>query len=403
MKAIGHVDADSFYVSCERVRDRGLMGKPVCVLSNQGACVIACSYEAKALGIKVGVPVWEARKLFPDVIYIKRDFQWYGVLSAAMQDVLGAYSDQIEYYSIDESFLDFGDYRGSWKKLALDIQDQMMRQVGIPVSVGISMTRILAKIGSDFKKPLGTMIVRPSNLKQFLMRVPILEISGIGRRLALRLAPEGVETAWDYVNKPHWLIKKLLHKPGEEIWYELKGRSLLPVRTEKPEQKGVSRGGSLWGHHKDPKYIWGFLIRNLERFANALWKQDLEVGNLVLFLLTSDGKFVKHVEPLPVFTNNYSLLLLSLRSAFEKSFVAGVSYCASHLLGEPVRAGGKGQLEMFELEDEKSRALVKLRRELNEKFGVFAVRGGATAYVPKVFKDDASHFEISDVEGKFCF
>src|SRR5690242_5037107 len=103
---IGHVDADAFYVSAERVRYEHLVDTPVGVLGNQGACVIAKSYEMKARGVKTGMPIWDAQKLCPEGLYVKRDFRWYEVLSRLMLDVVRDLSPRVEYYSIDEFFFD---------------------------------------------------------------------------------------------------------------------------------------------------------------------------------------------------------------------------------------------------------------------------------------------------------
>ena len=102
--AVGHLDADCFYVSAERVRDASLLGRPVGVLSNQGACVIAKSYEMKAFGVKTGEPIWKARAKCPDGIYIMRDFQWYERLSRGMLAIVHEVSPRVEYHSVDEFF-----------------------------------------------------------------------------------------------------------------------------------------------------------------------------------------------------------------------------------------------------------------------------------------------------------
>src|SRR5437870_11929292 len=109
--AIGHLDADCFYVSAERVRDTFLLGKPVGVLGNQGACVIAKSYEMKAAGVQTGTPIWEAVRLCPDGVYLKRDFRWYEVLSRRLLEAVRAFSPAVEYYSIDEFFFRVVPYR----------------------------------------------------------------------------------------------------------------------------------------------------------------------------------------------------------------------------------------------------------------------------------------------------
>jgi nucleotidyltransferase/DNA polymerase involved in DNA repair len=101
LDVVGHLDADAFYVSAERVRAAYLVGKPVGVLGNQGACVIAKSYEMKAAGVKTGMPVWDAKKLCPDGVYVKRDFRWYEVLSRRMLEVVKKASPKVEFYSVD--------------------------------------------------------------------------------------------------------------------------------------------------------------------------------------------------------------------------------------------------------------------------------------------------------------
>jgi len=275
MKLIAHVDADSFYVSCERVRSPELLARPVCVLGNQGAIIVARSYEAKKLGAKVGMPVWEAKRLYPEMIFVKRDFEWYSVLSEAMQEVFCEFTDTVEYYSIDESFLDLGDLSGNIDCLAAEIQNTVFKKTGLPVSVGISLTKTLAKMASDKNKPRGLKLVLKEGLESFLKESSVSEVSGIGAKLFERLVPLGINTAFDFVSRDREFIKKILHRPGEMLWYELNGKLILPVRNKRPERKGLSRGGSLYGMKSDKNIVFAFLLRNLERLWEALLKQGL--------------------------------------------------------------------------------------------------------------------------------
>src|SRR3954462_1607089 len=140
--AMGHLDADCFYVSAERGRAAFLCGKPVGVLGNQGACVIAKSYEMRSVGVKTGEPIWEALVKCPDGIYIKRDFRWYEVLSRRMLDIVRELSPRVEYYSIDEFFFQAViDGRQTLQELALAIRDRIWGRVRVPVTVGIARTR----------------------------------------------------------------------------------------------------------------------------------------------------------------------------------------------------------------------------------------------------------------------
>src|SRR5262249_49158726 len=149
-RAVGHLDADCFYVSAERVRDEFLAEKAVGVLGNQGACVIAKSYEMKAAGVSTGMPIWDALALCPGGIYVKRDFRWYEVLSRMMLEVVRDLSPRVEYYSIDEFFFQAVPPRGrTFQELAVAIRDRVMERVRVPVTVGIARTRTLAKLISD--------------------------------------------------------------------------------------------------------------------------------------------------------------------------------------------------------------------------------------------------------------
>jgi DNA polymerase V len=151
---IGHADADRFYCSAECVRNQFLVGKPLGVLGNQGACVIARSYKMSDKGVKVGDPVWEARKLCPDGIYRKRDFKWYEVLSRKMLSVLRELSPRVEYYSIDEFVFEVDPLPGRpLAATARHVPDTIWLKTGLPVTVGIGRSRTLAKLLSDEAKP----------------------------------------------------------------------------------------------------------------------------------------------------------------------------------------------------------------------------------------------------------
>src|ERR1700730_17446407 len=141
----GHLDADCFYVSAERVRNRFLRDKPVAVLGNQGACVIAKSYEMKAHGVKTGEPIWDAVLKCPDGVYLKRDFRWYEVLSRLMYTHLCEFSPRVEFYSVDEFFFEALPFRRlSLEKTAVAIRDCIFKKVQLPVTVGIARTKTFA-------------------------------------------------------------------------------------------------------------------------------------------------------------------------------------------------------------------------------------------------------------------
>lgn len=402
MKFYAHVDADCFYVSCERLRDACLEGRPVAVLGNQGACVIARSYEMKAAGVAVAMPVWRAKRMCPEAIFVKRDFRWYGVLSRAMQEVLREFTDEIEYYSVDESFLYLGQVARPLE-LAQEMQDRMRLRTGLPVSVGLGPTRKLAKVAAKKGKPLGVTVIDDLNREELLADVPIFDVPGIGRRLKYRCYKHGIKTALDFARRERKWIKREFHKPGEQLWYELNGRSVLGIQTERASRKIVSRGGSVWGHVKDRDYLWGFLVRNLERFCTELWGEDIEILKLTVILRRSDGRNHSASVPLPDYTSDQAVLLAAMEKGFEKAFKYGPTYCRVHLVGLPLRHACSKQLNLFSQDSQKAASLKKLKAELNQRFGLFTLRNASSQMAGEVFKDKVSDFEITDIPGKHLF
>src|SRR6476619_7496621 len=233
---VGHLDADCFYVSAERVRHPDLAGKPVGVLGNNGACVIAKSYEMKAAGVKTGTPIWDAKALCPEGVYVKRDFYWYEVLSRKMLDIVGRFSPSVEYYSIDECFL------RAEPRAAVTIRDHIREHAGLPVTIGVARTRTLAKLFSDTAKPFGAVtVLTRDHERELLAKLAVTEISGIAGRRAARLLPYGIRTCLDLADAPGHLVKQLLTKTGYELWLELNGTQVTPIRPERPPHKVLAR------------------------------------------------------------------------------------------------------------------------------------------------------------------
>src|SRR5262249_2611579 len=173
---------------------------PCGVLGNQGACVIARNYVMKKYGIKVGEPVWEAKKKCPHAVFIKRDFRWYETLSRKMLHEVGSFSPTIEYYSIDEFFWEGRPAKGqNYIQTAQTIRDHIKRSTGLPMTVAFARTRTLAKLFADTAKPFGAVAVEtPDHETELLAKLPVTEIAGIGGRRAARLEPYRGRTCPDF-------------------------------------------------------------------------------------------------------------------------------------------------------------------------------------------------------------
>ncbi len=404
---VGHLDADCFYVSAERVRDAFLKGKPVGVLGNQGACVIAKSYEMKAVGVKTGEPIWEALVKCPEGIYIKRDFRWYEVLSRRMLDVARELSPRVEYYSIDEFFFQAVTGPGqALQDLALAIRDRIWQRVGVPVTVGIARTRTLAKLISDAAKPFGALAVIDRQAEEALLAGrPVTEITGIAGRRAARLAPWGITTCLDLARADRRLVRSLLTASGEALWWELNGDAVQAIHTRRPTHKALSRGGSFGESTAEPVVLHAWLVRNLVRLIEALRFHEVTVGRLTVAIQYKTGHAGVGQKGLPVSTDRFDLLLEAARPCLRMAWMPGVQASHMHLIAEDLCPRGQHAQDLFEPPRRRAmaEAVARLKEEVNNRHGRFALRSAATLYLPAIYRDVANAYDICDIRGKICF
>lgn len=224
---IAHIDMNSYFASCEQQDNPAWRGKPIGVCEHLGGIIIAPSVEAKRWGIKTGTPVWEARKLYPKIILTKTNPDRYRFYTARFLKVFADYTDRIEKYSIDEAFLDLTlscNIRGfkdgilqqldPWeeaRRIAKDIKQRITNEVGdwIRCSVGISYSKLVAKIASDLQKPDGLVVVRPQDKDSLYERLVLTDIPGIGNRQEKNLNRLGITTLKELRDYP--LTKLVTH------------------------------------------------------------------------------------------------------------------------------------------------------------------------------------------------
>ena len=222
-------DCNNFFASCERVFRPDLQNKPVIVLSSNDGCVIARSNEAKALGIKMGVPYFKIRDIVSNynVAVFSTNMALYGDMSQRVRWVLEEFSPAIEIYSIDEAFLDLRGLQNiDFDEYAKNISKRCMRMTSIPVSVGIAPTKTLAKIASKLCKQYpklqgGCYMHRPEDIEKVLRKYPIEDVWGIGRKTAPKLKAMGVNTAFDYTQLSEIVVRNIIGITGVRIWKEL--------------------------------------------------------------------------------------------------------------------------------------------------------------------------------------
>ncbi len=405
--AVGHLDADCFYVSAERVRDEFLRGKPVGVLGNQGACVIAKSYEMKALGVGTGMPIWDALALCPHGVYVKRDFRWYEVLSRQMLEAARELSPRVEFYSIDEFFFLAEPRPGqSFQGLAEAVRDRIWRALGVPVTVGIARTRTLAKLISDAAKPFGALaVLDPGAEAALLADRPVTEITGIAGRRERRLAPWGIRSCLDLARADRRLVRELLTSTGEALWWELNGEPVQPIHPARPPHKALSRGGSFGDASADPAVLFAWLVRNLERLIEELEYHRVGAGRLSVWVGYHDGRFGLGQTHLAVPTDRFDLLLDAARPCLRRAWIPRARAGRMHLIAEQLTPRRSTPLSLFDPPgaDARARAVAQLKRQVNDRHGRFTLRSAATLPLAAIYRDAANGYDICDVRGKVCF
>ena len=247
---IALADCNNFYASCERVFNPALKNKPVIVLSNNDGCVIARSNEAKAIGIRMGEPVFKARELIEqnNVNVFSTNFALYGDMSKRVMSLLSSMSPDIEIYSIDEAFMDFSGIQDCFK-LGFEMRDTVARHTGIPISIGVAKTKTLAKVANYYVKhhtEKDVCVLHDKNqIGDILKSMPVSKVWGIGSRYAKMLNSYGVKDAFDFISlDENWVLKKMTIM-GLKIQRELKGDPCVSIDTNPSPKKNICTSRSF--------------------------------------------------------------------------------------------------------------------------------------------------------------
>jgi DNA polymerase-4 len=242
MRKIIHIDMDAFFASVEQLDNPELRGKPVAVGgSGERHVVAAASYEARKYGVRSAMPSVTAKRLCPDLIFVRHRFERYHELSQKVFEIFTEYTDVIEPLSIDEAFLDVTYDKkniGSATIIAREIKKEIRERTGLTASAGISVNKFLAKIASDIKKPDGLFLIPPEEAEKFIEKLPIEEFYGIGRVTAEKMHKLGIHNGADLKK---WDLSSLIRNFGKagKFYYDIsRGTDERPVETE-AERKSI--------------------------------------------------------------------------------------------------------------------------------------------------------------------
>jgi DNA polymerase-4/DNA polymerase V len=383
-QAIVHIDGDAFFTSCEEAIHPELRGKPIITGGERG--IVACaSYAAKAFGIKRGVPLHEAKKICPGLIVLPSDYESYSLFSRRMFETVRRSTPQVEEYSIDECFADITGMRralrASYETIAANIQKEIARELGLTVSIGLSLTKVLAKIASKHQKPNGLAVIPGRSIASYLQDLPVEKVWGIGPATTHYLNKLGIKTALEFARMPEETVRKRLTKPGVEIWRELRGESVYPVTTEaKTNYASISKMKTFAPPTKDPQYLFAHLLRNLESACIKARRYKLAANKIVPILkrqnFESDACEIKLNRP-----SSQPLELSDLlRVIFESLFRENEPYRATGIVLLDLVPDVHCQYSLFEdpVTVEKIRSLYEAVDKISSRFGKHTLHLGGS-------------------------
>jgi DNA polymerase-4/DNA polymerase V len=416
-RAILHIDGDSFFASCEVARDPHLRGKPVVTGAERGI-VSSMTYEAKRLGISRAMPLHEIRRKFPEAVILPSDYETYSLYSHRMYEIVRRYTPSVEEYSIDECFAELTGmrraHRMSYPKMAEAIRSDLGRELGMTFSMGLSVTKVLAKIGSKWKKPDGLTLIPLQKSRGFLEKTPTGSVWGIGPNTSAYLARYGIRTAYEFTLSDEAWVRATCSKPIVEIWRELRGEAVYEIDdTGRESYQSISKTKTFTPSSHSPVFVFSQLSKNVENACIKARRWGLAAPEIFFFLKSQDFQYRGCEIKLPHATSVPQDILSAVREHFPRIFKRGEEYRATGITLLKLENAADQQLDLFG-GVEKTEAITRVYESvdaISRRFGKHAVflasshaamnrrlgegeRGGPSTATPLRFKGESARRRI---------
>ena len=377
-------DCNNFYCSCERVFNPSLNNRPVVVLSNNDGCIVARSNEVKALGIKMGEPVFKVKHLIEkhNIAVLSSNYTLYADMSQRVMDILSRYSPDTEIYSIDEAFLNFsGMDLFDLKSYGQSIVQSVEQCTGIPVCLGIAPTKTLSKLANRFaKKYPGYQRVcimdNDEKISKALHLTEIGDVWGIGRKYAAKLISQGINTAYDFTQLPKAWVRKNMSVVGEKLWRELQGESCLSIESVQPDKKQICTSRSFGQPIDDFEQMMAAVAGYAGQCAYKLRKQQSCAVALMVFVNTNYFRndlpqyHNSVIVKLPVPSSSTTEIVHYARLGLEKIFQKGYLYKKAGVIILEICPADAIQGNIFDTVDRsKHNRLMKAIDGINDVYG----------------------------------
>ena len=371
---IALADCDCFFVSAERAFNPRLDGRAVAVLSNNDGCVISRSREAKALGLKMGEPYFMAKKRLPQVLYVRANHDLYRSISAKVMAKFKSFTPDVEVCSVDEAYLDLTGtkllYRQNYIKTAQMIRQAVWDELHIPVSIGLSTTKTLAKLASDKAKNAGGVFaIGSAERNKILAQTLIADVSGVGRKLLLKMREECIFTALDFVMRTHYWVKARFGTHGADLKAELSGIPLFKVEPDDKAPLSIQQTSALREFSSDIAVLKTDLCRHIHTACRKARSEGAKSAAIEVMLRTKDFKVVTARAKLDFASNQETEITPPALRLLTQLFTPAVVWRSTGITLTGLVYGEREQLDLFQPAKKSDDRLGSILDELEEKFG----------------------------------
>lgn len=382
-KVIALVDCDSFFVSCEQKDNPNLKNKPVCTLTSVNArgVVVSRSKEAKALGIQMGAPYFQIKDSYKKAIFLPVRHERYDEISKEVMQRLQTFSPDVEIVSVDEAFIDLTGlnkfYNKTYTEIIKDIRADILKQVDIPVSIGLSTSKTLAKLASDMaKKTGGIFVIHPNKIFDLTKNILMKDVSGIGSQTGRTLEYHNIITIEDFMKKdPLWIRNKISFM-AEKLYYELKGETITPVNSKISPPQSIQDTKSFENFTSDKDFLIGKLNYHIHQASQKLRSWNGYSKEITITLRTKNFQTFETNLRLPLATNSEKTLFKAAQTLIEKMYHPNVIYRSLGVTLKNLSFGQEKQMNLFNQEKFEDDKISHLIDQIEEKFGKNSIKFG---------------------------
>ncbi len=321
-RKIIHVDMDAFYASVEQMDNPDLRGKPLAVGGGgKRGVVSAASYEARKFGVRSAMPGFTARKLCPDLLFVRPRFDRYQEISKQIRKIFFDYTDLVEPLSLDEAYLDVTENKKgnpSASLIAQEIRQRIFDEVGLTASAGISINKFIAKVASDYNKPNGQKTVNPEEVLEFLEDLDVKKFYGVGKVTQAKMYQMGIYTGKDLKSKSEAFLTQHFGKSGGHYYRIVRGIHQSEVKPNR-ERKSLAAERTFSENISSEIYMLERLENIAEELQKRLKRSKVAGRTVTLKIKYSDFTLQTRSKTLPYYVSDAAILLETAKELLYQS------------------------------------------------------------------------------------